>query len=72
MRGYTWIGTARNKKTGQKYIMYARKGKVTLYETNHGMTEKIKTDMSFEMSENGMKNFACEHREMVFNQNVTV
>ncbi len=71
MRGFKWIGTATNNKTGQYYIMYGRKGIVTLYETDKKFAEKKKTDMSFEMSEKGMIGFACEHREMSFNQNLT-
>lgn len=71
MRGFKWIGTATNQKTKQQYIMYSRKGIVTLYETNREMTEKKKTDMSFEMSEKGMISFASEHKEMTFNQNLT-
>lgn len=71
MRGFTWIGTATNHKTGQYYVMYARKGIVTLYETNKEFSEKKKTDMSFEMSEKGMIDFACKHKELTFSQNLT-
>lgn len=71
MRGFTRIGTATNRENGQRYIMYARKGIVTLYETNKEYTEKKKTDMSFEMSEKGMIGFACKHKEMTFSQNLT-
>lgn len=71
MRGFTWIGTATNNKTGQYYIMYGRKGIVTLYETDKEFSEKKKTYMSFEMSAKGMIGFACEHKEMSFNQNLT-
>lgn len=51
--------------------MYARKGIVTLYETNKEFSEKKKTDMSFEMSEKGMIGFACGHKELTFSQNLT-
>lgn len=34
MRGFKWIGTATNNKTGQYYVMYGRKGIVSLYETD--------------------------------------
>lgn len=71
MRGFTWIGTASNNKTGQYYVMYGRKGIVTLYETDKEFSEKKKTDMSFEMSAKGMIGFACEHKEMSFSQNLT-
>lgn len=71
MRGFKFIGTATNKKNGQCYIMYGRKGVVTLYETDKDFTEKKKTDMSFEMSAKGMVTFACEHKEMTFSQNLT-
>lgn len=71
MRGFTWIGTANNNKTGQYYVMYGRKGIVTLYKTDKEFTEKKKTDMSFEMSAKGMIDFACEHKEMTFFQNLT-
>lgn len=71
MRGLKRIGTATNRKTGQYYIMYGRKGIVTLYETDKDFTEKEKTDMSFEMSAKGMIDFACKHKEMSFNQNLT-
>ena len=71
MRGFKWIGTATNHKTGQRYVMYGRKGIVTLYETDKEFSEKKKTDMFFEMSAKCMIGFACEHKEMSFNQNLT-
>ena len=71
MRGFKWIGTATNYETGQRYIMYGRKGVITLYETDKEFIEKKKTDMSFEMSAKGMIDFSCKHKEMRFNQNLT-
>lgn len=71
MRGFKWIGTATNHTTGQQYVMYGRKGIVTLYETGKEFSEKRKTDMSFEMSAKGMIGFACEHKELSFYQNLT-
>ena len=43
MRGFKWLGTATNNKTGQYYVMYGRKGIVSLYETDKEFTEKKKT-----------------------------
>ena len=72
MRGFKWIGTATNNKTGQYYVMYGRKGIVTLYETDKEFSEKKKTDMSFEMNTKGMIGFVFYHKEMSFTQNLTL
>lgn len=71
MRGFKRIGTATNHKTGQHYIMFGRNSIVTLYETDKDYIEKKKTNMSFEMSSKGMIDFACDHKDMSFSQNLT-
>lgn len=72
MRGFKFVGTARNRTTGEMYIMYGRKNIVTLYETDKDFSYKNKTDMNFEMSARGMVNFACNHKEMIFSQDLTL